>query len=193
VNAAATTTTITGKTPNPSTVGQAVTVNFTVAAVAPGAGTPTGNVTVSDGSATCTGTVAAGTCTLTPTTAGAKTVTATYAGDGNFTGSTSAGVAQTVNVANTATTITGHTPNPSTLLQGIVVTFTVAAVAPGSGTPTGNVTVSDGTATCTGTVAAGTCTLTPLTIGVKTLVATYAGDANFAGSTSPGVSHTVNP
>ena len=56
-------------------------------------GDPEGNVTVSDGTDTCTGTVAAGTCGLTSTTAGAKPLTATYAGDANFTTSISAGVA----------------------------------------------------------------------------------------------------
>ena len=42
-------------------MGQAVTVNYSVAVNAPGSGTPTGNVTVSDGTQSCTGTVAAGT------------------------------------------------------------------------------------------------------------------------------------
>ena len=58
---AGTTTTITGDAPDPSVAGQVVTVNYTVVAAAPGAGTPTGNVvvTVSGGAETCTGTVAA--------------------------------------------------------------------------------------------------------------------------------------
>src|SRR5439155_7114853 len=47
-------------------------------------------------------------------------------------------------------------------------------------------------ATCISTVAAGSCTLTPTSVGAKTVTATYAGDLNFAGSTSVGVSHTVN-
>jgi hypothetical protein len=88
VNKADTTTTITSDTPDPSNIGQAVTVNFTVVANAPGSGTPTGNVTVIDGNGnTCTGTVAAGTCSLTMNTPGNNTLTATYAGDGNFNGS----------------------------------------------------------------------------------------------------------
>ena len=67
VNKAATTTSITSDTPDPSTSGQAVTVKYAVAVTAPGAGTPTGNVTVtvSGGAETCTGTVAAGTCSIT--------------------------------------------------------------------------------------------------------------------------------
>src|SRR2546422_2232871 len=131
---------------------QGIAVAFTVTS---GGGTPTGNVTVTDGAAICNGTVAAGTCTLTPTTAGNKTLTATYAGDANFAGSTSAGASHTVNAAGTTTTITAHTPNPSAVGQAVSFTFTVVANAPGSGTPSGNVTVSDGTQSCSASVAAG--------------------------------------
>src|SRR5204862_1192767 len=133
--------------------------------------------------------VAAGTCTLTPTTAGAKTLVATYAGDANFGGSTSAGVAHTVGAAATTTTITGDTPDPSVVGQAVTVAFTVTS---GGGTPSGNVTVSDGADDCVGTVAAGSCALTPTTAGAKTLVATYAGNASFATSASGGTAHTVN-
>src|SRR5439155_828514 len=140
VGVAGTTTTITGHTPNPSVVGQAIAVTFTVSS---SGGTPTGNVTVSAGSDTCTGTVAAGTCNLTATSAGAKTLVANYAGDGTFAGSTSTGVGHTVNPAATATAITGQSPNPSTVGQAVDFTFAVTATAPGSGTPTGTVTVSD--------------------------------------------------
>ena len=158
MTAAGTTTTITGDTPDPSVTGQAVAVTFTVTGAAP---TPTGNVTVSDGVATCTGalTAGAGSCNLAFTTAGAKTLTATYAGDALHGGSTSAGVAHTVNAAATTTTITTDAPDPSAVGQGYAVNYAVAVTAPGTGTPTGNVTVSDGTASCAGTVAAGTCTL----------------------------------
>jgi hypothetical protein len=135
---APTTTAITSDTPDPSAVGQAVVVNFTVTSAS---GTPTGNVTVSDGAGTtCTGALAggAGSCTLTSTCAGAKTLTATYAGDANFNGSTSAGEGHTVNKANTTTTLTF---TPSSAHPGEVVTFvaTVTAQAPGAGTPTGSV------------------------------------------------------
>src|SRR5262249_59528740 len=89
VDKADTTTTITNDMPDPSKVGQAYTVSFTVTVNSPGAGTPTGNVTVSDGAASCTATVAAGGCSLTSTTAGSKSLTAAYAGDSNFNGGTS--------------------------------------------------------------------------------------------------------
>jgi hypothetical protein len=89
---------------------------------------------------------------------------------------------------NTTTTITSHTPDPSVVGQAVVVNFTVTS---SGGAPTGNVTVSDGAVSCSGTVAAGACTLTPTTSGIKTLTATYAGDANFLGS-SGAVAHQVN-
>src|SRR5205823_1941301 len=114
LSAASTTTTITAHTPDPSTVGQAISVNFSVTS---NAGTPTGNVTVTDGTDSCVGTVAAGTCDLTLSTAGARTLTATYAGDANFAVSTSAGVGHTVNQAATTTTLTSVTPEPSTVGQ----------------------------------------------------------------------------
>src|SRR5256884_1268186 len=98
-----------------------------------------------DGTANCTGTVVAGNCTLTPTSAGAKSLVATYAGDANFAGSTSAGASHTVNAAGTTTTITAHTPDPSAVGQAVSFTFTVVPNAPGSGTPTGNVTEEDTT------------------------------------------------
>ena len=87
VNKAATTTAIAGHSPEPSDAGVAVTVAFSVAAVAPGSGAPMGSVTVSDGVASCTGTVAQGRCALTLSTQGDRMLTATYAGDGSFLGS----------------------------------------------------------------------------------------------------------
>ena len=191
VNAAATTTAITGQSPNPSTVGQAVDFTFAVTAAAPGSGTPTGTVTVSDGTQSCSATVAAGNCSITFTSVGGRTVTASYPGDGNFAGSTSVGVGQTVNTAPTTTTITSDTPDPSVAGEAFPVTFSVSFTS--AGTPTGNVTVSDGTASCTGSVAVGTCSLTLTAAGTHTLTATYAGDANFTGSTSSGEAHTVAP
>ena len=187
-----TTTTITSASPSPSVVGQPVTVIYQVSPATPGAGTPTGNVTVSDGVDTCTASVAAGQCPLVITSAGSISVTASYAGDGNFNASTSSpATAQTVNQASTSTAITANTPNPSVKGQPVGVTFEVSVDAPGAGTPTGNVTVTDGVDSCTAPVAAGACSITLTTTGNRTLVATYSGDTNFAGSTSSGVTQTV--
>ncbi|WP_375314279.1 putative Ig domain-containing protein [Bradyrhizobium sp. A5] len=83
---------------NPSQFGQPVTFTATVGA---GSGTPTGTVTFNDnGGPIGTGTVAAGVATLTTTTltAGSHTITASYGGSAFYAPSTSAGLAQTINV-----------------------------------------------------------------------------------------------
>jgi len=68
----------------------------------------------------------------------------------------------------------------------------VKAIAPGSGTPTGNVTVSDGAGhICTATAASGGCSLTLPAAGTKTLTASYPADGNFNSSTSAGVTHNT--
>ncbi len=191
INKANTTTAITSDTPDPSVVGEPVAINFTVTGGAPT--TPTSNVTVSDGTQSCTATVATGTCSITFTALGAKLLTATYVGDTNFNGSASApSTAHTVNLANTTTSITSDTPDPSAGGQAVTVQYAVAVNAPGSGIPTGNVTVSDGVDSCTASIAAGQCNIILTTNGARTLTATYAGDANFNTSTSAGAAHTVD-
>ncbi|MFQ5340583.1 MAG: Ig-like domain repeat protein [Anaerolineae bacterium] len=186
-----TTTTITSDDPDPSVAGQSVVVHYTVTPNDTTSETIDGNVTVTDGTDSCSASVAAGQCTLTPTTAGPKTLTATYDGNASFNGSSGA-TSHQVNRADTTTTILSDDPDPSTVGQPVTVTYSVAVVAPGSGTPTGIVTVSDGQgATCIGTVTAGECTLSPNSTGLKTLTAIYSGDANFNGS-SDTASHEVS-
>ncbi|WP_206306700.1 Ig-like domain repeat protein, partial [Streptomyces malaysiense] len=87
-------------------------------------------------------------------------LTAVYSGDADFSGSTSPVDTQTVTQAASATTLTSA-PDPSVFGQAKTLTATVAAVAPGSGTPTGSVDFFDG-ATLLGTSAltGGTATLT---------------------------------
>ena len=70
VGQATTTTTITSDNPDPSVVGQTITVTYTVAGQF--GGTPGGTVTVSDGVNSCMGTVATGSCNVALTTAGAE-------------------------------------------------------------------------------------------------------------------------
>jgi hypothetical protein len=195
VGKANTTTTINSDLPDPSVVGQPVTVTWTVAVSAPGAlGAPlTGNVTVSDGTNQCVAAVSAGQCDVTFTSPGAKSLTATYAGDTNYNGSASTpATPHTVNKADTTTTITSDNPDPSTPGQSVTVQWTVTVNAPGAGTPTGNVTVtvSGGAETCSAAVATGQCSLVLNTTGNRTLTATYAGDTNFntSNDTEP---HTV--
>jgi len=109
-----------------------------------------------------------------------------------FGATASAAATLTVVKADTTTTITSDSPDPSAQGQSVTVSYNVAVVSPGTGTPTGNVTVSDGVNSCVGTAAAGQCSLTLNTIGSRTLTATYAGDTNFNGSVSAGEPHQVN-
>ncbi|MFP5212808.1 MAG: M6 family metalloprotease domain-containing protein [Acidobacteriota bacterium] len=81
VNKAPTVTTITSDTPDPSAVGAPYTVSFTVTSTS---GTPEGKVTVSDGTSSCSAMVSTGSCTLTSTSAGTKTLKATFVGGTNF-------------------------------------------------------------------------------------------------------------
>jgi hypothetical protein len=96
----ASTTTAVASSANPAAPGQSITFTATVTVTSPGAGTPTGNVTFMDGSTTLgTGAVnASGQATFTTTTlaAGPHSITAVYAGDSNFTTSTSATLSQTI-------------------------------------------------------------------------------------------------
>ncbi|MFC5200271.1 beta strand repeat-containing protein [Streptomyces kaempferi] len=196
VNAANTTTTLTSA-PDPSVFGEGKVLTATVTAVAPGAGTPTGTVSFFD-SATLIGTstLTAGTATLTTTTltVGSHPLTAVYSGDGDFNGSTSPVDTQTVNAADTTTTLTSA-PDPSSFGQAKILTATVTVVPPGVGTPTGTVSFFDGaTLIGTGTLAAGVATLTTstLSVGSHPLTAVYGGDGDFSGSTSPVDTQTVN-
>jgi hypothetical protein len=139
-------------------------------------------VTITGGSS-CSAAASVGHCDVQSTTAGAKNLVATYAGDGDFVTSTSAGVTHTVNPAPTSTQITGDAPDPSTIGAPYTVSWLVTVNSPGAGSPTGNVTVSDGAANCTAPIAAGGCSIVSTTAGAKPLTATYAGDGNFKTST----------
>ena len=189
-----TTTTIQSETPDPSTVGQPVTVTVAVAAVAPGVGTPAGAVTVSNGTDQCTiaNIATSSSCQITFSVAGTTSLIATYAGNANYNGSASSATSHTTTPATTTTAIVSETPDPSFTGQSVQVTVSVAPST--SGAPTGNVTVTDGVATCNITLPSATnsCLMTFNAVGTTALVATYAGDASFAGSVSTPVSHTVS-
>jgi hypothetical protein len=97
VSKANTSTTITSVSPSTVTVGQQVKVTFGVAVSPPGGGTPTGTVTVSDGAGVnCAATLPATSCSMTSVAVGAKTLTATYSGDTNFSGSSGTSTQQEV-------------------------------------------------------------------------------------------------
>ncbi len=185
------TTVITADNPDPSIPGQPVAVSVTVSGTG---ATPTGAVAITGADTNCSLTLAAGTgsCNVAFNFIGAKTLTATYGGDGNYTPSADT---ESHTVKNgTTTTITSDRPDPSMVGQPVTIRYRVAATVPGNGTPNGNVTVSDGIHSCTGSVAAGSCSITFTSAGLKYLVATYAGDADFNASFStPPTAHLVIP
>ncbi|HEY2786176.1 MAG TPA: Ig-like domain repeat protein, partial [Fimbriiglobus sp.] len=190
VNAAATTTSVTG-TPNPSNFGDSVTFTATVGSTA---GSPTGTVTFFDGANQIgTGSLTGGTATFsTPTLAvGPHTITASYGAAGNFAGSTSSAFSLTVDAAATTTSVVGS-PSPSSF--GGPVTFT-ATVGSTAGTPTGTVTFFDGANQIgTGSLAGGTAIFITgsLAVGSHSITASYGAAGNFAGSTSSAFTQTVN-
>ena len=192
----ASTTTTLSSSLNPSNLGQTVTFTASVTVNAQGSGTPTGNVTFYDGS-TALGTVALDSSghaayATSSLTAGSHSITASYGGDANFAGSTSTVLTQVVNKTSTTTALSSNL-NPSNL--GQTVTFT-ATVTGSGGTPTGNVTFYDsstqmGTIALDGTGHAAYATAS-LTAGSHSITASYAGDTNFLGSTSPVLTQQVN-
>jgi hypothetical protein len=204
VGQASTTTSVTASA-NPSVWGQSVTFTAKVAVTSPGAGTPTGSVTFYDGTtALGSGSLSAsgGVVTATFTTSGlavaSHSVTATYAGDGHFLGSTSSALSQKVNKAAASVSVASGN-NPATHGQAVTFTAKVAAVSPGAGTPTGVVTFYDGsTVLGTGSLSASggsmtaTYTTSGLPVGAHSITAVYGGDGDFLGGSSPALTQYVN-
>ena len=85
-----------------------------------------------------------------------------------------------------ATTISVSGPARSRINQPTSFSFALSVNAPGSGTPTGSVTLTSGAASCTATLPATSCNLTFSALGSRSVSASYAGDANFVGSSSGG-------
>ncbi len=182
---------ITAHSPNPSVVGQAVTVSVTVT----GAGaTPTGTVSITGADVNCTITLSAGTgsCNVVFNTASTYIITATYSGDINYTSSTDSAI-HNMNKGSSITTITLDSPDPSAAGQ----TVTIQVVVSGAGvTPTGMVSISTSDSSASGcssiTLAggAGSCPIIFGSTGSHTISANYSGDSNY-NSSSDTEPHTV--
>jgi hypothetical protein len=185
--------------PNPSLIGQTVTLTATVGSSVNGLGTPTGVVsfTIPSGQLAAVS-LNSGIATLITNTlpAGTYPITATYGGDANFGPSLARLVAdQTVNQAGSTTSLVSN-PNPSVFGQTVTLTATVGSSLNGLGTPSGVVSF---------TIGAGLPVTTSLSNGIATLItntlpagtypitATYGGDAKFAASQASLVTdQTVN-
>lgn len=178
---------------NPS--GRGAAVIFTAKVTASATPAPTGPVTFMDGaSALGMSTLSGGTATFTTSGlgTGAHSITAVYAGDADYTGSTSPILVDMVSKGVSSSSVTSSN-NPSNF--GTAVTFTASVSSSASGIPTGTVMFQDGAATL-GTVTltneTATFTSSGLGIGTHSITVVYGGDANFAGSTSPVLAQTVS-
>lgn len=192
-------TTVLTVAPNPVSQGSTVTYRAVIAGTLQTTPVATGTVTFTAtntspatvlGTATLDGT---GTATLTANApaAGTYSVVARYGADPVYDVSTSAAVSLIVNSA--VSTTTTLTVNPAAPKAGASVTL-MATVAGAGGSPTGTVTFLDGTTVLgTGTLAGGTASFATTTLSPTThsLTARYAGDTNFASSTSAAQTLTV--
>jgi|CXWL01.1.fsa_nt_gi hypothetical protein len=165
---------ITGDSPDPSAVNQPYAVTWSTTVTAPGAGTPTGNLTVADGAGgTCTAPIAVGTCNFTSATIGPKTLVATYTGGANFNGSVSASESHTVSNLSITGNVKLYVPGgPYPNLGGVSIT----AAGPVNGMA---ITDAGGNYTLTGLVP-GNYTVTPSSPGrvFDPVSRVYTGIAN---------------
>jgi hypothetical protein len=203
--------------PSPSNYGQAVIVTATVTGA--NNGTPTGTVTILDGTVSLGQALQTGTTSVSATyslqlastlAAGAHALTASFATSNaaQFKSSVSSTYTQTV-LQNTTLALIGGVPtggnNSATAgtNQSVTFTATVAAVAPGTGTPNGTVTFIDTSSNPPTTLGsanliAGVATLKTPTLpplgtglpgdqGIHVIAATYPGTTVYAGvTTTPG-------
>ena len=174
-------------TPNPSSSGQSVTFTATVAHVPPATGTPTGQVTFTQGSTVLaqapvnsSGQVSFSTSTLA---VGSDTITATYASDSLFAASNGSTV-QTVQSNFATTTTLTSSPNPSVFGQSVTFTATVAS---SGGVPVGTVTFSEGSTVLASNVPVdgsghAAFNTSSLAVGSHTITASFTGNATWGNS-----------
>ena len=188
-----TTTTTVSSSLDPSAVSEVVTFTARISTAA-----ATGTVEFKQAGAPISGCAAKiassgiATCTVTNLVAGEHLVKAVYSGDSRYGGSTSSGVAQTVNKKTTTTTVASSL-DPSTVSQAVTYTATVSAAA-----ATGTVSFNEAGAPITGCTArtvssgAATCAVAGPTAGGHGITAVYSGNSNYAASRSPVLTQTVN-
>lgn len=170
--------------------------------------TPTGALTLREGTSTIATQTVAGVGSFTFNAAslavGTHTMIASYAGDANNAAASSNAVTVVVQQGSTATALAA---SKTTQVVGQAVTLTAAVSSPSPGV-TGTVSFYDGTtllgstavtgggASALGSVAGGSngaalLTTSTLSFGVHTLTAVYSGDANHASSTAPALSERM--
>lgn len=191
------TTTTLASSLNPANGGATVRLTATVTASSTNsiAGTLTGAVMFSEGTTTLgSGALnASGIATLDLSTlpVGTHNVVATYVGNNGYAASSSASLAQVVQLATTAVQLTSSAPT-STAGNNVVLT---AVVTGDGGVPTGTVTFMDGTqAIGTGTLngsGQASITVNSLTAGSHTITVQYSGDTKSKPATSAPLTQVI--
>lgn len=126
--------------------GQTPTITANLDVTGPGNGTPTGILELKEGATVLNSTVLGASLDgiiISPTSpldAGTHSLYANYPGDPNFNGSQSSPANLVVNPASVTVSISSST-NPSVYGQTVTFTINVTTNAPGSGTPTGEITL----------------------------------------------------
>jgi autotransporter-associated beta strand protein len=173
--------------PNPSLPGSNVTFTATLAAVAPGAGTPTGTVLFKTNGVPLADPVTLdtnGVATLITNSLphGSNTVFAEYAGDGNFLGSTNS-VVQIVNTPPVAPNTNGGVTENSSLVLSVAKLLSLAHDADGD---TLSITSAGPTSTNGGTVtlAGGSITYVPVTNFVGTDLFSFVVSDSYGASST---------
>jgi hypothetical protein len=205
----ATTTSVSSSDGGSGVVGAPVTYTATV--VAPGTSAPMGTVAFSDKAGPISGCTSQPLSASSPYTAtcvtqhasstGTDEIIATYSGDSNYATSISPAFTETTTKASTSTEVSSSDGGSGVVGAPVTYTATVAAVSPGTGTPTGTVSFSDShgpISGCTseplneGSTDIATCSTThERPAGSDEVTASYAGDSNYAGSSGT-TSETVD-
>ena len=183
---------------NPANAGATIHLTATVqmAAGATAAGALTGQVTFMD-SGTSLGTAAINTSgiavlAINTLSVGTHSITAVFAGNTNYAGSTSPALSEVINATATTTNLSA---SAASSLAGKPVVFT-ATVTSSTLIPTGTVTFRDGGVSIgTGTLNAqgvATLSITTLSVGNHSIVAVYGGDPNYITSTSVAVGELIS-
>jgi uncharacterized repeat protein (TIGR03803 family) len=192
------TTTVLTSVPNPSNLGQAVTMTATV--TARNSSIPTGTVVFNSngaqiGSASLNNSGVA-VLVYSGLPLGIDSLQAVYQGSATLGPSTSNTVLQMVGATMTAVT---STPDPSTLGQEVTITAAVTPGELGGPIPTGTVGFTSNSVAipgCTDVTLSQSltaqCATSTLAVGTDVIVATYSGDSNYVGS-SGSLVQIVNP
>ena len=181
---------------NPSSFGNLVTFTATISSNAPES--PSGIVDFLDngiqiGKGTLSGTPDQATFAISTLAIGMHSITASYAGDPYNSTVTSAPISQVVNKAQTSSSVSA-VPSPGIAGAPLTITATIQVTA-GVTTPSGTVTFTSGTANLGAAplnTTSETAVIKPnLAPGTYSIVATYSGDGDDAGSVSAALPFTM--